>query len=173
MDEESATGPNAGLLRRLAALLYDLLLVIALVFVVSFAMLPLTGGEAILTSTQGPVGHLYHGVLTLTAFTYFGWCWTRGGQTLGMKAWQIRLEAADGGRLNWAGALIRFTLGAAVSWMAAVGGWYLLDRGGTLQTAGACAMLAPLVVNFAWIPFDSAGRSLLDLAGRTRVVQNR
>ncbi len=173
MDEESATGKKAGLLRRLAALLYDLLLVIALAFVTSFAMLPLTGGEAILTSTQGSIGHLYHAVLVLTVGAYFSWCWTRGGQTLGMKAWHIRLESADGGRLKWAGALIRFALGAAVSWMAAVGGWYLLNRVGTLQTAGACVMLAPLVGNFALIPFDSAGRSLLDLAARTRVVQYR
>ena len=93
MDEESATGTKAGLLRRLAALAYDLLLVIAVAFVATFAMLPLTGGEAILTSTQGPVGHLYHAVLLLAVFAYFGWCWTQSGQTLGMKAWRIRLEA--------------------------------------------------------------------------------
>ncbi len=171
MDEESATGTKAGLLRRLAALFYDLLLVIALAFVTSFAWLPLTGGEAILTSTQGLVGHLYHAVVVLAFFAYFGWCWTRGGQTLGMKAWRIRLESTENRPLNWADALVRFSLGAAMFWMAAVGAWYLAKSDGLLAVSGAAAMLLPLVASFAWIPFDSAGRSLLDLAGRSRVVR--
>ena len=173
MDEESATGTKAGLLRRLAALAYDVLLVIAVAFVATFAMLPLTGGEAILTSTQGPVGHIYHAVLLLAVFAYFGWCWTQSGQTLGMKAWRIRLEAPDGRRINWAGALVRFALGAALVWIAALGGWHLARPDGTIAGAGAAAMIAPLVANFAWIPFDAAGRSLLDLASRSRVVRPR
>ena len=173
MDEESATGTKAGLLRRLAALAYDVLLVIAVAFVATFAMLPLTGGEAILTSTQGPVGHIYHAVVLVAVFAYFGWCWTQSGQTLGMKAWRIRLEAPDGRRINWAGAFVRFALGVALVWIAALGGWHLARPGGTIAGAGAAAMIAPLVANFAWIPFDTAGRSLLDLATRSRVVRRR
>ena len=173
MDDESATGMKAGLFRRLAALAYDLLLVIAVTFVATFAMLPLTGGEAILTSTQGPVGYLYHAVLLLAVFVYFGWCWTRSGQTLGMKAWRIRLEALDGRRLNWPGALARFLLGAALAWMAVLGCGYLARPGSAVGGAGAAAMIAPLVANFAWIPIDAAGRSLLDLASRSRVVRPR
>ena len=173
MDEESATGAKAGLLRRLAALLYDLLLVIALAFVATFAMLPLSQGEAILSSTQGLVGHVYHAILLLLVFAYFGWCWTRGGQTLGMKAWKIRLEAADGSCLNWADALVRFALGAAMAWMAALGAWYLRLPGSWLAAAGAAAMLVPVILNFAWIPFDPVGRSLQDLAVRSRVVRSR
>ena len=170
MDEESSTGTKAGLLRRFAALVYDLLLVIAVAFAATFAMLPLTGGEAILTSTRGPVGHLYHAVLLLAVFAYFGWCWTRSGQTLGMKAWRIRLETLDGRRLNWPGALVRFGLGAALAWMAMLGGWYLARPDGLVGSAGAAAMIAPLAANFAWIPFEAAGRSLLDLVTRSRVV---
>ena len=173
MDEESSTGTKAGLLRRLAALVYDLLLVIAVAFAVTFAMLPLTRGEAILISTEGPVGHLYHAVLLLAVIAYFGWCWTQSGQTLGMKAWRIRLEGLDGRRLNWTVALARFALGAALAWMAALGSWYLARPGGVVGSAGAGAMIAPLVANFAWIPFEAAGRSLLDLASRSRVVRAR
>ena len=170
MDEESATGAKAGLLRRLAALFYDFLLVIALAFVATFAMLPLTRGEAILSSTQGMVGHIYRAILLLVVFAYFGWCWTRSGQTLGMKAWRIRLEAVDGSRLNWADAVVRFSLGAAMAWMAVLGAWYLRELDGSLHDAGAAAMIAPLILNFAWIPFNAAGRSLQDLAGSSRMV---
>ena len=174
MDEESSTGRKAGLLRRLAALLYDLLLVIAVAFVATFAMLPLTRGEAILTTTQGPVGHLYHALLLLAVFAYFGWCWTQSGQTLGMKAWRIRLEALNGLRLDWPGALVRFALGTALAWLAALGCWWYLARPDrVVGSAGAAAMIAPLVANFAWIPFEATGRSLLDLACRSRVVRAR
>jgi uncharacterized RDD family membrane protein YckC len=169
MDHESATGAPAGIFRRLAALLYDLLLVVALAFVATFAMLPFTQGEAILASTQGPLGHAYHALVALVVFAYFGWSWTRSGQTLGMRAWRIRLETNAGLRLRWPGAIARFLLGAAVAWLAVLGGWYLWRSEGPVTAAGALALLAPLVANFAWARFDAVRRTLLDHAGGTRV----
>jgi uncharacterized RDD family membrane protein YckC len=171
MDEEPKTGAPAGLLRRLAALLYDLLLTIALAFIATFAMLPLSHGEAILTSTQGLTGRLYHAFLFLIVFAYFGWCWTRSGQTLGMKAWRIRLQSADGRRLNWAGAVVRFTLGVAIALMAVAGFVLLLrhDRWPEFLVGGL--LWVPAIVNFAWIAFDGSARSLQDVAGRTSVTR--
>ena len=171
MDRKSTTGASAGLLRRLAALLYDLLLAIAIAFIATAAMLPLTHGEAILTATHGFVGHLYHAVLLLAVFAYFGWCWTRSGQTLGMKAWRIRIETRDGRRFGWGEAILRFLLGAAIAWLAVIGAWYLRRPEAWLATAGAVAMIAPAILNFAWIPIDTAGRSLQDFAGRLHVVR--
>ncbi|MEX0734545.1 MAG: RDD family protein [Steroidobacteraceae bacterium] len=173
MDEESTTAAPAGLLRRLAALFYDALLTIALAFAATFAMLPLTDGEAILTSTQGLAGHLYHALLLLLVFGYFGLCWTRGGQTLGMKAWRIRLCNEDGRRVNWAEALVRFTVGATLALMAVLGLWQLAKPGWSLADFGAALLVAPAIVNMAWIAFDRAARSLQDLAGRLRVTRLR
>jgi len=169
MGESSAPGAPAGLFRRLSALFYDLLLVIALGFVATFAMLPLTHGEAILSSTQGLVGHAYHALLALLVFAYFGWSWTRSGQTLGMRAWHIRLESSGGKRLNWAKSLVRFLLGAGIAWLAALGVWYFARSGFPSGVVGAAALLAPLFGNYAWIRFDAEGRSLQDLVGRTRM----
>lgn len=171
MDEKSLSSTPAGLLRRLAAMCYDTLLAIALAFVATFALLPLTEGEAILTSTQGLGAQLYRALLVLILFTYFGCCWTRGGQTLGMKAWRIRLQAADGRRLNWFDVLIRFTTGATFIWMAVLGLSYLAQPGLALSDLGAGLMLAPALANLAWIAFDGAARSLQDLAGRMRVTR--
>jgi len=173
MDEESTTGAPAGLLSRLAALFYDLLLVVALASVATAAMLPLTNGEAILTSTKGVIGNAYHVTLLLVVFAYFGRCWTRSGQTLGLKAWRVRLETVEGRRLSWSGAAARFTLGTAIAWTAAVGAWYLSRPVSALGHAGAAAMLGVAVVNFAWILFDAGGRSLQDMACGTRVVRAR
>jgi uncharacterized RDD family membrane protein YckC len=172
MDDKSTSGTRAGLLRRLSALFYDLLLVIALAFVTTFAMLPLAGGEALLSSTQGALAHAYHAVLALVVFAYFGWCWTRTGQTLGMKAWRLELQDSVGGRLGWAAAIARFLLGGGIGFLAVLGAWHLRRPEGWLHAAGAAALLAPLVVNFAWIPFDRAGRSLQDIAGAARVLRS-
>lgn len=169
MAADPTTPPPAGLPRRLAALFYDLLLVIALAFAATFAMLPLTGGEAILASTQGVVAHAYHAVLVLATFAYFGFSWTRSGQTLGLRAWRIALEAADGRRLGWTAAAARFLLGGALGVLAALGLGYLRDADGPLSAAGAAALAAPLVLNYAWVPFDRAGRSLMDVAGGARM----
>jgi len=173
MDKESTTGTPSGLMRRLAALVYDLLLVLALAFVATFAMLPLTHGEAILPSTQGAIGYLYHAILLLIVFVYFGWSWTRSGQTLGLKAWRSRLETVEGSRLSWAGAAARFALGAAITWIAVLGGWYLSRPGSAPGHAAAGAMLGVAVVNFGWILFDAAGRSLQDRACGSRIVRVR
>jgi uncharacterized RDD family membrane protein YckC len=171
MDEQSTTGAPAGLLRRLAAMFYDALLMIALWFVATFAMLPLTGGEAILGSGQGLLGPLYHALLLLLAVAYFGLCWTRGGQTLGMKAWRIRLETMAGRSPGWADALIRFTTGASILLLAACGLWYLRTPGWSISDAAAVLLLLPMLANLSWVPLGGAGRSLQDLVGGLRVVR--
>lgn len=173
MDGQSTTGTPAGLFRRLAAMCYDLLLLVALWFVATFAMLPLTGGEAILASSQGLLGQIYHALLLLLALAYFGLCWTRGGQTLGMKAWRIRLETMDGRPLRWGDALIRFTIGAVCLWLAVLGLWCLRAPGWTWRDLAGAALLLPLVVNLLWIPRGGAGQSLQDLVGRLCVLRLR
>ena len=102
-------------------------------------------------------------------FAYFGWSWTRSGQTLGMRAWRIRLEHAGGRRLDWAESLVRCLLGACLAWLAALGAWYLSQPGSLAGHGLALVLVGPLVANFAWVVIDRDGRSLLDLAGRARV----
>lgn len=171
MDEQSTTGATAGLFRRLAAMSYDGLLMVALWFVATFAMLPLTGGEAILTSSQGLLGHFYHALLLLLAVAYFGFCWTRGGQTLGMKAWQIRLERTDGRSPGWGDALIRFTTGTTSVLLAVIGLWRLRAPGWAWSDLAGISLLLPMLANLSWIALGGAGQSLQDLAGGLRVVR--
>lgn len=166
-------GIPAGIFRRLAAVAYDALLLIALLFVASFAFLPLTGGEAILASTQGAISHLYHALLVLLAFGYFGLCWTRGGQTLGMRAWRIRLQAPGGVSPDWKDAALRFALGATITLLAVAGGWGLRSPGKGLGQVAAVLMVLPAVANWLWVAVDGESRTLLDLAGRMRVIARR
>jgi uncharacterized RDD family membrane protein YckC len=168
--DPASTGPqSAGILRRLGALAYDLLVLTAILFAATFAWLPFTGGEALTPDSQGWLAYLYRASMFAIAFAYFGLSWTRGGQTLGMRAWRIRLVRADGGAPGWLDALVRFALGAAMAIMAAVGLWYLRSRGWSPSGAVAILLLLPPVLNLVWARFDREGRSLQDLASLTRV----
>ena len=102
---DGKSGRPAGLLRRLAALFYDGMLLTAIMFIATAALLPFTGGEAVPTGDP-----LYKTYLFFIAFFYFAWHWVRGGHTLGMRAWKLRLYRADGGPLTWWHALLRFLL---------------------------------------------------------------
>ncbi|MEW6444893.1 MAG: RDD family protein [Pseudomonadota bacterium] len=84
----------AGLIRRIGSLVYDWLLVIALWFVETAMLLPLTHGQAL--PMHGPWHGAYQAVLALTALGFFVFFWRRNGQTLGMRAWRLRLVDESG-----------------------------------------------------------------------------
>ena len=173
MDEQSTMGaPAAGLLRRLAALTYDCLLLLAILFVGTLALLPLTGGEAITPASQGLGTYLaYRGYLALLALGYFGLAWTRSGQTLGMMAWRIRLVAVNGRAPGWPASTLRFATGLALAITAEYGLRLAFEPGGSAQRLAAGFLLLPLLLNFAWIAIDACGRSLQDRTCRTWILR--
>lgn len=119
----------ASLLRRIGAMIYDALLLTALLMLVTGLMLVATGGEAIDSRTHPILEWFYRGVLVAAVIGFFGLFWTRGGQTLGMAAWHIRVQRDDGALLSWRDSVVR--LGAALlSWLPAGLGflWILVDR---------------------------------------------
>lgn len=123
----SPTAPSdlpPGLFRRLIAIFYDGFLLLAVLFCASLPPV-LYHGEA-LTVEQPFLYLLYWVYLLAVAFLFFGWFWTHGGQTLGMRAWRLRLTKSDGGPVGWRHALRRF-LAALVSWaVLGLGFWWIL-----------------------------------------------
>ena len=92
--------PSASLLKQLVAMLYDSLLIIALLFIATAILLPLNKGEAI----GGPLYSLY---LLLIIFIFYSWFWNKSGQTLGMKVWKIRIIDDDGFNPSWPVSFLR------------------------------------------------------------------
>ena len=99
--------------RRLGAVFYDAIVLICIIFI-AWQPVPL------LPESLHPVlGRLLRlGYLLTICFLFFGWFWTHGGQTLGMRAWRIKLVAGGPGiheTVKWRLAWQRFTC-ALLSW---------------------------------------------------------
>lgn len=94
---------NAGLLRRVLALAYDALLLLGVLFVYAIVVVILRnlfGDDAmerpgIAVQIPTLIG------MWLVCSAYFVWCWHKGGQTLAMKSWRMRLETLSGAPLSW------------------------------------------------------------------------
>ncbi|WP_440225616.1 RDD family protein [Dokdonella sp. MW10] len=124
----SAT-PPASLWRRLAAASYDLLVLVAVWMLVAALVLAAFHGD-VDVAHQPP---LYHAVLqaALLAATalYFAISWSRGGQTIGMRAWRVRVVGGDGRPPSFLRALARFGVAIASTLAAGLGfAWCLVDR---------------------------------------------
>lgn len=116
---------NTGLMRRLAAIVYDALLNLALWIIAALVFIAFNQGEAIETYQNLP---LQVSLLTIS-FGFFVGFWTRVGRTLGMQSWGLQLETSDGQRPGLASASIRF-FAALLSWAPAGLGflWQLWDK---------------------------------------------
>ncbi len=114
----------APLWRRLAAAFYDAFLLAALWIMVALM-------DAVIRTLIGlPYdARLLRGCLFLSGLFFFGWFWTHGGQTLGMRAWRLHLRREDGSPLRWPQASFRYAL-AWLSWLPLGAGvvWCLVDR---------------------------------------------
>ena len=100
-----------GLARRLAAFIYEGVLLFGVVMIAGLVYSGLTQQRHAL---QGRVGLMLF--LFMVLGLYFSWFWSRGGQTVAMKAWHIRLLSADGRPVSQARAAARYVL----SWL-----WFL------------------------------------------------
>lgn len=110
--------------RRLAALFYDFLLLIAVLFLATALLLPFNAGQAF---THQQV--FYPVYLLLVSFVFYGWFWTHGGQTLGLRAWKLKVLTINQQPISWRLALLRFCT-ALISWGFLGLGflWMLIDK---------------------------------------------
>jgi uncharacterized RDD family membrane protein YckC len=135
---------RASLPRRLAAMFYDGLLLVAVLMIATALLLPFSGGEAITAAGHPWLESAYRLLLGGLVVLFFGTFWTRSGQTLGMASWRLRVEREDGSLLTWGDT--------------------------TKRLAAAVLSLLPMGLGFVWMLFDRDGRAWHDRLSRTRVV---
>jgi uncharacterized RDD family membrane protein YckC len=131
---------NTGLLRRMAAILYDTILIAACLTLVITVFIAMAGGEAI----EADENSALQVALAITIYTFLVGFWTRSGRTLGMQSWGLQLETRDGTRPSLSAATIRF-FGALISW-------------------------APLGLGFIWQLWDKEHLTWHDRLSKTRLV---
>jgi uncharacterized RDD family membrane protein YckC len=144
-------------------MLYEALLLFAMAFFATW-LFQLAAGTPQL---EGWRRSLLQAFLLAVFAAYFLWCWLRGGQTLAMKAWRIRLVAPGRARLPPRIALLRFVYAAALigSFLAALVAAFL-HRSPWL----ALITLAVTGLSLGWALFDRDGQFLHDRLAGTRLV---
>ncbi|MEY2168097.1 MULTISPECIES: RDD family protein [unclassified Rhodanobacter] len=148
--------------RRLVALVYDLLIVVAIVMVVGLLCQLATGGRLIETGAHAVVPLWYQWLQGVVVAAYFVASWRRGGQTLGMRPWRIRVSRDDGGTISLQQAVVRVLVAAAPMLLLALEP--VLGLHATLWTVlGAWALW------FVVALFDPRRRALHDLAADTEL----
>lgn len=129
--------PPAPLWRRLFALLYDSLLVLAIWFISTGILMIIFNNffHDWLINDNGvgrPPYWFLHGVLLpmifIEAWLFFAWFWLHGGQTLGMRTWRIEIADYRGRPLRLWQTLARFLGGWVSAALAGAGFWLVLFR---------------------------------------------
>ena len=107
--------PNATAWRRLLALVYDILIVVAILIfagAVGLGVAIVFYGETAVTEgrilNENPI---YFSWLLFCWFYYYFYCWSKTGQTLAMKTWRMQVITVDGSPIQMHQALIRFFTG--------------------------------------------------------------
>ena len=131
--------PAPALARRLTSMLYESLLLFAVAYIATWLFQFAAGTVQI----QGWQRKLLQAFLLAVFAAYFLWCWLRGGQTLAMKTWRIRLVEADNSKVSPRTALLRFAY---------------------------AVVLVPTLVGIAWALFDRDRQFLHDRLAGTRLV---
>lgn len=104
-----STYPRAGIFRRFAALIYDALVALAVALVsglISTVVLLIMYTQGWLTSDnsvhfnvyfqqQTRLGNIIAVIMLLTTIAFFMWFWRKGGQTIGMRAWRLRIYSMN------------------------------------------------------------------------------
>ena len=138
----------AGLGRRLGAMLYDGFLVTAIWIAVT--VVHMVFYRYVLGQQPEEIGTTAADVWSLRLLLlffvtlFFVFSWRRGGMTLGMQAWRLRVQTLEGCPLTVKQSLIR----CAVAWL-------------SLLTLG---------LGYLWVLFDKQRRSWPDIASNTQTV---
>ena len=145
--------PTAGLGKRLAAMLYDSLLCVAIAMVVTLLyqqglLRAIYGNDQLKAMAEAgalDVDPMLASLVFLSLFGFFAKFWTNNGQTLGMQVWGLRVQNSNGHAISLWQALLRFIV--------SIGSWLVLGLG------------------FLWQLWDKEKRSWHDIYSETRIVQ--
>ncbi|MFW2177711.1 MULTISPECIES: RDD family protein [unclassified Moraxella] len=157
---------------RLVAMLYDGMLILALLFFISMLLIVLGTKLFLPVGTTAQQSQLLPAwyqnlVLTpafiLTLIGFYGVFWRKSGQTLGMQTWRLKTMNRDGSLLSWGQAVKRILSACVLPVVCGLIGYALHGQRGAVLFS----MFMGLMFNywFAWV--NKQGVSVHDLLSNT------
>ena len=167
----AAGAEPAGMGLRLFCIVYDGLLLLALWFITTMALVPFGTPDTAAAKHEITVvapafaNFVLFPALVAVTWLFYGYFWTRNGQTLGMQTWRLQVLRADGERLRWSDALGRCA--SACLFPLACG----LMSQVAFKSAGAFLMsvLLGFLGNYLWMLWSAQRLAWHDQLSLTRV----
>jgi uncharacterized RDD family membrane protein YckC len=141
----AATPAGVGFGRRFAALLYDSFLLLALLMIYTGVSIVFTPGHVAVTQEFGAWWYVYRAGELAVIGGYYLLNWIHSGQTLGMRAWRIKVVQDDGRPMTTRAGLLRFAFGF-IAW-------------------------PPAALGVLWLYFDTYHAAIHDRLSKTRVIR--
>ena len=155
------------ILKRLLAALYDAFLLLATLFFATALTMPFTKGE--IAANNNIYMSLY---LLVVIYIFYGWFWTHGGQTLGMRVWKQQLVQFDGTAVTWRQSLIRLLTGLP-AWILLLIGlllWAVPDKINLAESLQGIPNWAFAVTGFIWVVLENRSNTWRDKLSGTEVI---
>ncbi len=113
--------PRAGFWRRFASLVYDTLAIIAFAMLtvvlylfavqglISLDVISLNGAEDVSALIQESLllSSIRSALLVIVTLVFFGYFWTKSGQTIGLRAWRLKVQTSEGSLISWPQSIVR------------------------------------------------------------------
>lgn len=151
---------NTGFIKRILVIIYDGLLLTGVVLVAYTLLFVLMSifPKSFIESTLGIA--LRFSYLVIVTFTFYGWFWTHGGQTLGMRTWNLYLITPDGKFPSWTRAGLRYLL--------AIFSWGLVPA--ILYASGVQFWYMTIGIGYTWMLLTPSRLAWHDVLSNTRIV---
>lgn len=163
----------AGIAVRLYGIIYDGLLLVALWMITSALLVPLATPDTAAQQHQLTVTpeafrqFVLFPALVVVTWLFYGYFWTRAGQTLGMQTWRLKVVRADGSRLRWGDAIARC---ASACLLPVVGGLIGQLAYGSPKAVLLCLTLG-FLGNYVWMLWNGRHLAWHDQMSRTVVLR--
>lgn len=138
--------------KRLLAALYDSFLILATLFIATALTLPFTKGEI---SADNKIYMSFY--LLIVIYIFYGWFWTHGGQTLGMRVWKQKLIQLDGSTVTWQQTFTRLLTGLP-AWLLFLVGlllWSFPDKIELAEIFTSVPKWLFAIIGFIWVLLDN------------------